>query len=277
MFHGFSGIVSSLPVAADANNATKSLFEQLPERLTTARSGPIIAKNKRPAPSANRTGSQGVRSVPPLEPAGLNQRATTFPVARSIYENNSRFRTNTTSNPNLRQSYNEVISPTDLSFASTPNSNGPDLSAQQSDFNIPQSFTPNDGFPDLSAMMFPSGDPFAYPNQPMTEFDNIKQENIADVRNSPAAPAFLSNGTSGSGIYDDLEGQLFGPLPPYLMQGQQFFDASGQIGTESNILAGLGPQVMNYTYTSNVDVNFDGILAGGDNDWSALGLDQQRK
>jgi hypothetical protein len=24
-------------------------------------------------------------------------------------------------------------------------------------------------------------------------------------------------------------------------------------------------------------VNFDGILAGGDNDWSALGLDQQRK
>jgi hypothetical protein len=255
----------------------KPLFEQLPERLITARSGPIIAKNKRPAPSANRTGSQGVRSVPPLEPAGLNQRATTFPVARSIYENNSRFRTDTTSNPNLRQSYNEVISPTDISFASTPNSNGPDLSAQQSDFNIPQSFTPNDGFPDLSAMMFPSGDPFAYPNQPMTEFDNIKQENIADVRNSPAAPAFLSNGTSGSGIYDDLEGQLFGPLPPYLMQGQQFFDASGQIGTESNILAGLGPQVMNYTYTSNVDVNFDGILAGGDNDWSALGLDQQRK
>jgi hypothetical protein len=258
----------------------QTLFEQLPERLTSARSGSIISKNKRPAPSPNRAATQSSRSIPdlpPLEPVGLNQRATTFPVARSIYDTNSRFRANTVSSPNLRQSFQDVISPADLSFASTPTSSSADPTARHPEFNIPQAFGSTDFFPDLSAMMFPSGDPFAYPNQPMTEFENIKQENIADVQNSPAAAMFLSNGTTGSGIYDDLEGQLFGPIPPYLMQGQQLFDASGQIGNESNILSGLGPQQMNYSYTSNVDVNFDGILAGGDNNWTGLGLEQQRK
>jgi hypothetical protein len=259
----------------------KTLFEQLPERLTTVRSGFVIAKNKRPAPSPHRSASQNVRSVPdlpPLEPVGLNQRATTFPVAGSIYDSNSRFRTNTVSDPNLRQNFQDVLSPTDISFASTPNSSSAtDPSAQQAEFSIPQSFGSSNNFPDLSAMMFPSGDPFAYPNQPMTEFDNIKQENMTDVQNSPAAPLFLPNGTSGSGIYDDLEGQLFGPIPPYLMQGQQFFDASGQATTDSNILSSLGPQPMSFTYTPNVDMNFDGILAGGDADWSGWGADQQRK
>jgi hypothetical protein len=259
----------------------KTLFEQLPERLTTVRSGFVIAKNKRPAPSPHRSASQNVRSVPdlpPLEPVGLNQRATTFPVAGSIYDNNSRFRTNTVSDPNLRQNFQDVLSPTDISFASTPNSSSAtDPSAQQPEFSIPQSFGSSNNFPDLSAMMFPSGDPFAYPNQPMTEFDNIKQENMTDVQNSPAAPLFLPNGSSGSGIYDDLEGQLFGPIPPYLMQGQQFFDASGQAATDSNILSSLGPQPMSFNYTPNVDMNFDGILAGGDADWSGWGADQQRK
>lgn len=111
----------------------------------------------------------------------------------------------------------------------------------------------------------------------MTEIENIKQENIADVQNSPATTMFPSNDTTGPGIYDDLEGQLFGPIPPYLIQGQQLFDASGQISTEGNILSGLGLQQMNYNYISNVDVNFDGILAGGDNNWTGLGLDQQQK
>lgn len=125
--------------------------------------------------------------------------------------------------------------------------------------------------------MFPSGDPFAYPNQPMTELDNCcKQENVADVLGT-GAPLFMPNGVSGSVVYDDLEGQLFGPLPPYMMQGQQFYDATGQMGAENNILSSLGPQQMSYNYTPNVDVNFDGILAGGDNDWASMIMEQQRK
>lgn len=263
-----------------ANITAKSLFEQLPERLTSVR---VTAKNKRSAPSPSRAISQGMRSgrdFSPTEAPRPIQRATTFPVSNSLYDSEGRFRTNTMSNPNLRQHFQEAISPTSVSFAGTPNSSGTDNSVQppefkqQPDFNVSQSLSP-DGFPDLSAMMFPSGDPFAYPNQPMTEFDNSKQENIADMLGT-RAPPFVPNGISGSGMYDDLEGQLFGPLPPYMMQGQQFFDASGQMGVENNILS-LCPQPMNYNYTPNVEVNFDGILAGGDNDWSNLVMDQQRK
>ena len=48
--------------------------------------------------------------------------------------------------------------------------------------------------PDLSAMMFPTSDPFAYPNQPMTTLENqnfVKQENVADIYSpSTTAPPF---------------------------------------------------------------------------------------
>jgi hypothetical protein len=179
------------------------------------------------------------------------------------------------SNPNLRQNFQDVLSP-DLSFASTPNSAGADQNAE-AEFSMPQLFGTNDAFPDLSAMMFPSGDPFAYPNQPMTEFENIKQENVTDLQDLSSASMFLPNGVGGSGVYDDLEGQLFGPIPPYLMQAQQAFDTSGQMNTDNNILSGLGSQQMNYTYTPNIDTNFDGILAVGDTDWSGLNVDQERK
>jgi hypothetical protein len=49
------------------------------------------------------------------------------------------------------------------------------------------------------------------------------------------------------------------------------------MNTDNNILSGLGSQQMNYTYTPNIETNFDGILAVGDTDWGSLGVDQQRK
>lgn len=70
----------------------------------------------------------------------------------------------------------------------------------------------NNHVPELSSMMFPSADPFAYPNQPLTTLENqqsVKQENSVDHRtfsppNSTGAP------------YDNLG---YGSLP-YVMQGQ---------------------------------------------------------
>lgn len=107
--------------------------------------------------------------------------------------------------------------------------------------------------PDMSAMMFPSADPFAYPNQPMTTFENTAHFNQfqpksesggfplsepSSARNSgifpngagfsgmgasASASPSMNNGAigtpnSGSG---DLDAQLFGPMPMYLMQGSQ--------------------------------------------------------
>lgn len=73
------------------------------------------------------------------------------------------------------------------------------------------------GFPDLSAMMFPSADPFAYPNQPMTTLESrnsIKSEDSLNVFE-------LANASITGGPYENLDAQIYGQLPPYLMQGQQ--------------------------------------------------------
>ena len=70
--------------------------------------------------------------------------------------------------------------------------------------------------PDLSAMMFPSADPWAYPNQPMTTLENgqfIKQENPMDH-----TMYGLASTTSSS--YENLNTQIFGGMSPFLMQGQ---------------------------------------------------------
>lgn len=253
----------------NANIITKSLFEHLPERLTGAR-GSTTARNKRAAPSPNRLGSRDVSNIHDSsrsEPVVMNQRATTFPITRSIYENDSRLRINTVSNPDLGQNFQELLSPTDVSFTNTPSSIGTDPSIQYQKYPMPQSFGCIDRLPDVNAMMF-SEDPFAYPNQPMIQFDNIKQENIVDFQDSSLS---LPNG----GDFDDLEGQFFGPIPPYMMQGQQNFDVSGQINAE-NILSGLGPQQMTFNYMPNTNLNFDNILAGDGNDWSDLFIDQRR-
>jgi hypothetical protein len=227
-----------------------------------------------------------VRSTPDLsksEFTGLGQRATTFPVPtpsqsgapRRSYED-GRFQTNTMSNPNLRQSFQELVSPMDLSSTGTPDSSSTVNSVPRPRYNMPPQFGLTSGLPDLSAMMFPSADPFAYPNQPMMEFESIKQENV-NMHSTQPPTMFLSNGASGPGIYDDLEGQLFGPLPPYLMQGQPPFDAAGQIDAGQSLISGLSPPGMTYNTgaTPNSDLNFDGIFSGDGEEWSSMMSDQQ--
>lgn len=154
-----------------------------------------------------------------------------------------------------------------MSTNGTTDSSSPGISAQPLQYNLTQQFGASNGLPDLSAMMFPSADPFAYPNQPMMEYDNIKQENIDNLLNSSQAPSFLSNETTAPGIYDDLEGQLFGPIPPYLMQGQPNFDGSGQMDTGG--IPGMNLE-MNYGVPPNGDMNFDSIFLGdGGDEWMA--------
>lgn len=182
------------------------------------------------------------------------------------------FQTNTLSNPNLRQSFHDLMSPADLSSVGTPDSSTAANSLQQSPFQQ-QPFHINTAIPDLNAMMFPSADPFAYPNQALMEFDNAKQENVDMGHESQGPRMYLSNGTNAPGVYDDLEGQLFGPLPPYLMQGQPSFDMQGQMDPSNSIMSGLNPQEMIYqpgvTTSGGMIGNFDGIFSGDGDDWGS--------
>ncbi|KAL8943402.1 MAG: hypothetical protein Q9216_001111 [Gyalolechia sp. 2 TL-2023] len=72
------------------------------------------------------------------------------------------------------------------------------------------------GLPDLSTMMFPSNDPFAYPNQPMTILENLQGSNPDQTFSSQ-----LFDNSANHGSYNNLNAPLYGPLPPYPMQGMR--------------------------------------------------------
>jgi hypothetical protein len=91
--------------------------------------------------------------------------------------------------------------------------------------------------PDVSTIMFPSADPLAYPNQPMTAFESrhpqVFDRNTAspaigmhppmsgvDIKPHPAAYAPPGFGHNQS-RRPEGDVQLFGQMPMYLMQGGQ--------------------------------------------------------
>ncbi|KAI0184652.1 fungal-specific transcription factor [Xylaria flabelliformis] len=67
----------------------------------------------------------------------------------------------------------------------------------------------------LDAMMFPSDDPLAYPNQPRADFGvHAPGLHPRDVLQQDPSSFYVPQ------FYDGIEGQLLGPLPPYLMPSQ---------------------------------------------------------
>ncbi|EDN97707.1 hypothetical protein SS1G_12561 [Sclerotinia sclerotiorum 1980 UF-70] len=288
-------------MAADRCSETlKPLFEQLPEKLKN-RPTSIPSKKKRSAPASAHQTHRSSPEIPRPSSSHITPipRATTFPqTTTSLHTSglpmqnlNHRFQINTSSNPNLRQGFQDLVSPSDLSNAGTPES------VSSTSHSIPQygmqnQFNANNSIPYLTGLMFPSSDPFAYPNQPMMEFDaqHLKQEN--DLDDPRAQQIYMSGSGAGTGtvMYDDLEGQIFGPIPAYMIHNQQGFELSGggQGGSGNRMggliqggnanatgTAGTGPGVgvrpgntgfnpQNLVY--NTGMNLDGIFdnVGGD-------------
>lgn len=141
-------------------------------------------------------------------------------------------------------SYYDLAQSIPLDTSSTPSlSSG--VSARQESFPTSPSTFAEQSFPlaDLSAMMFPSEDPFAYPNQtaaPAQTYDNLLKNlgddpsfpfpaTLDDLRMQrdagsntfvpPSSTFMFSNGESMDGQSNDNEVQLLGPMPAYMMQG----------------------------------------------------------
>lgn len=110
----------------------------------------------------------------------------------------------------------------------------------------------------LDAMMFPSGDPFDYPKQPLLDYGATVATHVESSNPSHISAVQGHHANSRNfympGVYGDIEGQLsktyiqivaeertlatnkcltVGPIPPYLMQssppGQNGLDLSGQM------------------------------------------------
>jgi hypothetical protein len=197
--------------------------------------------------------------------------------------------------------------PMDTASASTPSlSSG--ISHRQDSFPAsPTGANFNDqSFPlaDLSAMMFPSADPFAYPNQtaaPAQSYDEL----IKNLGNDPSFPfpssldemrlqretgangfvppssTFVFNNGNGSdpNPHHDGDVQLLGPMPMYLMQGgpsvNQHRD-SRQNGNGGNFMNNVGhfhrPSQAQTYGPSAANVNLDQLLGG--EEWAGMHTDR---
>ncbi|KAF2477020.1 uncharacterized protein BDR25DRAFT_309339 [Lindgomyces ingoldianus] len=270
-------------MAADRCTATlNTIFERLPK--TVKHSGPFASSKKR------RQGSspQSIQSRPSLfkqDPELIEmgpRRASTFPESMPNSKRTSLGHSLPISGTHLAnlgvdspygqstsQSSSDFFDPTP---SLTPTSTG---TSNLSGFSLPQTHTPLQGptqsYPstsltntvvdptglnvpvsDVSAMMFPSADPFAYPNQPMTTFENNNLQNFEPKTSSPSRSnlGFQASGvdmkshpaTFGPSSHpkgnvpidpraphpSDNDVQLFGPMPMYLMQGAQMAGTQGQ-------------------------------------------------
>ena len=123
-------------------------------------------------------------------------------------------------------------------------SGGMPFNTVQASFGLQQNCG-DTGVPALSAMMFPSSDPFAYPNQPMTTLENrqfTKQENLFNPLDTK--PLYNTASPSNSNPYDNIEVQLFGPLPPYLMQTPQPGMGMQNMGAPLDVSGAAGEEGM---------------------------------
>lgn len=260
----------------------KMLFEKLPEKLKRSQPDQKLPKKKRSASSLNPVIKHESRSSPDIKnvapPIGNVQRATTFPAridtAASTRQpasfDSSRHASSAIPDRKWRRSFQDLVSPNDVSSAGTPDSTG-SSNGLQNQVNFQQPFG------DLGAMMFPSADPFAYPNPAMMSFDNLQQKPgfLGNSIDTSVPNMFLGNASFVSSPYDNLEGQLFGPLPPYLMQNQPGVDMSQ---TDISGIPGFNQQDMR-THTGltpgvGVNVNFDDLFAGGNDEWNTMLGDQ---
>jgi hypothetical protein len=260
----------------------KILFEKLPEKLKRSQTDQKLTGKKRSASSLNPIIKHESRSSPdiknPAPPVSNVQRATTFPAQidttastmQSASFDSPRHPKSAAPDQKWRRSFQDLVSPVDVSGTGTPDSTG-SSNGLQNQVNFQQPFG------DLGAMMFPSADPFAYPNQAMMSFDNLqlKPGFLGNSIDTPVPNMFLGNGHNVSSPYDNLEGQLFGPLPPYLMRTQPGVDMSQM---DMSGIPGFNPQDMR-THTGltpgvGVNVNFDDLFAGGNEEWNNMLGDQ---
>ncbi|KAJ9637170.1 Gypsy retrotransposon integrase-like protein 1 [Coniosporium tulheliwenetii] len=277
-------------MAADRCTATLSpLFDQISERVKCSHEVVAANRKRRQAPSPNQYAMDNtpVKTTPEVElPHYSVKRANTVPEGLSTGESGGSAIAYPVpishQNLSVQSTYSGAPNPKFMDASSLPPSlTAVSTSMPNMSFAAPQQhfspltstadFASNSGsfyppIPDLSAMMFPSADPFAYPNPPMTTFENSAFNNLAMNFNGASGPGagglpqpstlpdplysfpptshpggnsnrnsgiFMQNtdsalpsGSGGLGTPDldgsgELDVQLFGPMPMYMMQGGQ--------------------------------------------------------
>ena len=189
------------------------MFEQLPGKLQGALDSTPQPPKKRPAPSHLPVGQSQMRQrAPDLRARSQNASNPSHRSNISPNQQGSLKRSSIAQDSSPLRDQMAYSDPTHQRGSQNPHN----ASENSPSSSLPSSAAPygmqNNYVPDLSSMMFPSADPFAYPNQPMTALENrqsIKQEN-------PVDPNTFSPSNSSGAPYTGLD---YGSLP-YMMQSQ---------------------------------------------------------
>jgi hypothetical protein len=241
--------------SGEADDQRKPLFEQLKDRLKKGPGRPPPNK-KRSAPGpGSKTGNMPLPTRPGLQdglPGRRPEDAARAPSASFTREATAPLRTSFES---VRMSGGGLagqgfasgsmadLMPMDASLTgASPESSGAPGSLARHPAGFPSATAAGgvNSVYKLDAMMFPSGDPFAYPNQPLMDGSGYhagRQGPHPAPGQTPDGQFYMSN------VYDGIEGQLLGPTTPYLVpstQGQHTMDPASQLYTASNML-GMQP------------------------------------
>ncbi|KAF7190086.1 hypothetical protein HII31_08417 [Pseudocercospora fuligena] len=228
--------LASRSMAADRCTATLNIvFQRLPAWMREGRQNPGITKKRTfdQGPHQQFASAQASRSHPDISTTAQEipsaKRASTFPKM----PNGNASATASPFEGSWSQSGASSYGP------QTPTSGAYDSSAfsavqQRSvsqpmatgmqQYSLPPNFA-NPALTDLSTMMFPAADePFVYPNQPLTTFENNqqydKQQTFGGQQNYGGIDHSSPAGSAGRGRDENIEAQFF-TLPPYIEQRQQ--------------------------------------------------------
>ncbi|KAK6439026.1 Gypsy retrotransposon integrase-like protein 1 [Oleoguttula sp. CCFEE 5521] len=238
-------------MAADRCTETLNvIFSRLPEWMREGKQNPVMSKKRThgsgPVPQIGARGSHPDVSVASLEPPGPGhpRRASTFPrhgvmqptVSEPIIPDGSSWSTNSDSASGFGPNTPTSSEFEQRNFLDLPNMSSSMPGMMQNQMALPPNFA-NPAIPDVSAMMFPGGgsEPFLYPNQPLTTFENTQQfaknQYFNDLAGS-VGPDSMTNSAVGTPQTshprvagpqrtrdDNMEAQFFA-LPPYLEQGR---------------------------------------------------------
>ena len=209
------------------------LFDQLPESLE-ARPRPASNK-KRPVPrpkhgSAAAPQATMATNMAPQRPEDfMRSRAgilpsSSFGTPNSRESIDSAMQTSAAENPfhdpSFTASMQDLMS-IDLPSRGTPDSTSTKASSHQQAYPT-HAISSQHSVNKLDALMFPSEDPFAYPNQPMMELGYQPKGDGPSgsmISPDPDSQFFMT------GSLDDFDAQLLGQPPPYAMQAPPHSDA----------------------------------------------------
>ncbi|KAI0023141.1 fungal-specific transcription factor domain-containing protein [Xylariomycetidae sp. FL0641] len=217
-------------VADRISGALEMLFEQLPSSLKKVKARNVPSK-KRPA-SGSRTGSLS-GSAPQIYPGEAARRqAEIAGRARSSSTKQARaasgavqqgvsFDGTPLPNPEFGSSFSSGFQYSPLTVpAQSPESLAAASIHEPSHLNLQHRASgAAQQIHRLESMMFPTNDPLAYPNQPRDDF-GIQRPGVPGASPGGMPHHDPSQYYLPTNMYDGIEGQLLGPLPPYLMQTQ---------------------------------------------------------